>query len=340
MKFGLIARADDRGLSHITWELARNLTPSRVLLVDMGDPRFPTYHDRYDGLTDLVLVWSYQHGDKSVDALRPFFDGLDVVFTAETFYGLDAALAHVPTINYLMPEFYRADVPRPTETWLPTTWLSDFVEHDRIIPLPCPLDRWYNQQTEYRKNGERLRVVHPAGNSAKEDRNGTKLFMAALRYVTEEVDVTVWTQDRAFPIESRMSKTVNYTLSRRAENYWEIARNAHLVVIPRRYGGLCLPAIEALGSGAVLGMTDCNPNTIWPIEPISCRPGVSVPCPFGLAPAWDAEPRDIAHLIDYLASDAKLTRARQEESREWAFEHSWRNSRDAWRAALEQVAKS
>jgi glycosyltransferase involved in cell wall biosynthesis len=340
MRIGLIARADDRGLSHLTWEFARNIRPDKILIVDMGDERFPTYHDRYDALADLVVVWSYQHGDRSPDAHR-WLEGLDVVFTAETFYGLDNVIENygVKTVKYVMPEFYRADDPKPTATWLPTWWLADDVPFDLIMEWPCPADRWFNSETPLRRQNETLRVVMPAGNRALHDRNGSKIFLQALRHVKQPVEATVWTQDRTFSAATKLPINVSYQLRRHATNYWDIAAGAHLVVIPRRYGGLSLPAIEALGAGAALAMTDCDPNRMWPIEPIGCKPGFAAVCPFGEVQMWDAEPRDLAHLIDYLAADPALTRARQEEAREWAHRHSWQRQRDRWITALEEVSE-
>lgn len=337
MMWGLIARADDRGLGHLTWEMARNLRPDRILVVDMCDERFPTKRWRYDGLaTQFEIEWRYpDFTDRCIDE---FLSGLDVVFSAETFYGLDQyAYEHdVKTINYVMPEFYRRDEPQPTELWLPTTWLSEFIPFDRIMPLPCPTDRWH-EPTPYRGTHEQLRVVMPAGNSAMHDRNGAKIFMRALRYVHEPMTVTAMTQDRAFPIETRMAEEVEYSLQRYTENYWDICRDAHLVVIPRKYGGLCLPAIEALGAGAVLAMSDCNPNQMWPIEPISARPSSVIDAPFGAITMWECEARDIAMMLDHFASDSEMTRERQQESREWAHENSWINKRDSWRDAIESV---
>jgi len=338
--WGLIARADDRGLSHITWEMARHLKPDRILLVDMNDERFPTHHYRYDGLTPIIVEWNV-----GTPPPPQFFDGLDVVFTAETFYGLEplAAQHDVKTINYLMPEFYRANDTPPTETWLPTSWLNEHVPHDRIVPLPCPTDRWrhskHDDRTRLRTKHDTLRVVMPAGNTAMHDRNGAKLFLQALRHVDQQIDVTVWTQDRAFPVANRLPGCVTYRLRRRARNYWEIAYGAHLVVIPRRYGGLCLPAIEALGAGAALAMNDCEPNAMWPIEPISCKPGLAVTAPFGEISTWDSEPRDIAMMLNHFASDVALTRERQDEARTWAIEHSWQNEAEKWRAAITSVGE-
>jgi glycosyltransferase involved in cell wall biosynthesis len=37
-------------------------------------------------------------------------------------------------------------------------------------------------------------------------------------------------------------------------------RGQHLLVIPRRYGGLCLPALEAAAAGLAVLMPDCLPN--------------------------------------------------------------------------------
>jgi hypothetical protein len=340
MRLGLIARADDRGLSHLTWEFARNLRPDKILIVDMGDERFPTYPQRYEGLSDQITMWRY--GDwQERDTIYRFFDGLDVLFTAETFYGLDNLNCwdDVRSIKYVMPEFYRADDPKPTATWLPTWWLADDVPFDLIMEWPCPADRWFNSETPLRRQNETLRVVMPAGNRALHDRNGSRVFLQALRHVKQPIEATVWTQDRTFSAATKLPINVSYQLRRHARNYWDIAAGAHLVVLPRRYGGLSLPAIEALGAGAALAMTDCKPNDLWPNHPIGCKPGFAAVCPFGEVQMWDAEPRDLAEIIDGFAADSTYTRECQEMSREWSHRHGWQRQRERWITALEEVAE-
>ena len=81
MRLGLIARADNTGLGHQTWELYRHLNPHKTLVVDIshlkGNQLFP---ERYP---DAKVV----KGFPTVDDFAEFLDDLDVVFTCEIPYG-------------------------------------------------------------------------------------------------------------------------------------------------------------------------------------------------------------------------------------------------------------
>jgi glycosyltransferase involved in cell wall biosynthesis len=46
-------------------------------------------------------------------------------------------------------------------------------------------------------------------------------------------------------------------------NYWDNYTGFHALIMPRRFGGLCLPVNEALGAGMPVVMTDINPNNTW-----------------------------------------------------------------------------
>lgn len=46
-------------------------------------------------------------------------------------------------------------------------------------------------------------------------------------------------------------------------NYWESYQGVDAVILPRRYGGLCLPANEALGMKIPILMPNIDPNDRW-----------------------------------------------------------------------------
>jgi hypothetical protein len=105
-------------------------------------------------------------------------------------------------------------------------------------------------------------------------------------------------------------------------------------VMPRRYGGLCLPAQEAMGAGLAVAMSDTSPNTDdWPAVGMPCRPAGHIQCQAGAVDLVQVMPQAIAAMLDQL-TDPELLAAHQTAARQWAFAHSWRALLPTWRDEL------
>lgn len=316
-RVGLIARGEDRGLGNLCWEFARHVKPDRVLLVHMGELArgFETHPERY---RDATLV-SFDGHTLPERTVRDWLDGLDVLYSAETFYDWRipewAALSGVRTILHVMPEFYRAEVPQPDEIWLPTQWRSDLVPHARIVPVPIALDHF----PIIGSADVRLRVLHVAGRRAANDRNGTNLVLAAVNRLDGGVDVTVTSQDN-------MRQPARRGLVVRAQNepnYWSLYRDFDVLLMPRRFGGLCLPAQEAAGAGLALAMTDVSPQSSWPIVPIRAATHSKMRTPGGDVHLANASAMGVAEAVNRLARDRDLLGTMRSRARGWAHDRSW-----------------
>lgn len=348
MKFGLIARAEDRGLGIQTWEIARNLRPDRVLIVDM-DGLNAGYSQHFDRYLDLGLSVTIVHHSEmgNPDVVGPWCSGLDVIYTAETFYRwafCDIARANgARTVCHLNPEFFKhcADdwnEPLPDVWWAPSPWLRDHpkMPETTFVPMPVPTDRWPDPAPEI--DGV-VTFVHPSGHPASLDRNGTRLLFASLRLVTQKMNVVMVSQVGSFPRPGRTASGVKYrSVIGGVRNYWDVPTLGDVVVIPRKYGGLCLPALEAAGAGRALVMTDCSPNTYYPAVLAECTTAdTTLAVGVGELPLHDVSPRALAHAMDLLA-DPAVCAVQQQRAREWADEHSWARLRDEWVGQLTAVA--
>ena len=348
MRVGLIARAENRGLGNQTWQVAMGLLPDRVLVVDMGDlgGGFRMHVDRYTDLGLNVTVLSHDRlGDEM--AVGPWLDGLDVVCTAETFYAVNfPAIARrhgVATVCHLNPEFYKhghePTWPQPSQWWLPSPWLIDDprLPADAVmVRTPAPY-RWMLRESE-RAPGP-LRVLHVAGKPAMGDRNGSRGLLMALRHVTADVEVTVRAQASSFPHPSRIGRGVRYTPDLGDHpDYRMMYAGFDVLVLPRRYGGLCMPVIEAAAAGLAVVMTDCSPNFAYPARLVDARSFESVATPLGPVQAFDADPRALAATIDELARDPFALRQAKDDAIEWARAMSWDDSAPVWRDMLAEVA--
>lgn len=347
MKCGVVARAEDRGISIQTWEFCRAMRPDRVLVVDMGALArgFPMYLDRYPGAT----VVPYEGGQLDEDTVRDWLAGLDVVFAVETFYCWDlprwADEAGVATVVQANPEFFRPpeELPsRPTRWWVPTPWrLRHLPEGTRVVPVPVADDRFAFEAPE-RAEGDPLRVLHVAGHAAMADRNGTGLFVEAVRRIQPPTVVRIVTQDERLRVGRVRAGVEVEIVTGGVADYWRLYDDADVIVQPRRYGGLHLPAQEAMAAGLGLVMSDTEPQrSTWPALLVRSATGVPrLQCPGGRLALTNARPEAIAQAVNELAWYPERVIDLQARAVEWAEANRWSVLRPLYEAELAEACEA
>lgn len=324
MKVGLVARSESRGLGVMTADFWWWMSPAKTLVVDMGPLAggFAAHPDWYPGATTVPFLG----GVLPERECREWLDGLDVVYGVETWYDERfvgwANEAGVATVLHSMPEFYRPEM-EPTVCWAPTSWRLDLLPPSAVI-VPVPVESRGKPAVSAVETADpsRLRVIHVAGHRAAMDRNGTTIVASALPRVRRPMHVTVWCQDPRLPV---MRGGQGVKVTRRmggVVDRWEMY-DGDLLVMPRRYGGLCLPRNEAMACGLGVIMTDCPPNRDAPMLPLRCSTGSTIATPGGEIDVFDADPRQLAQRLNELADDPATVAALQAESRAWAAEHTW-----------------
>jgi glycosyltransferase involved in cell wall biosynthesis len=335
MRVGLVARADDRGLGMMTWEVHRHLHITRTLVVREPGAEahgFQPHLDRYR----LPTVVTFNAPNLPEPTVRAWLDGLDVVYGAETWYDERfprwAAEAGVATVLHAMPEFYRPEM-ASTVTWAPTRWRLDLLpagDMTRVVPVPVdprPIARPHTHEMS------RLRVVHVVGRRAAADRNGTLVLARALPYL-RDCDVRVWCQDRRLPAMRRPARVgLDVRLGGVADR-WSMYEGADVLVLPRRYGGLCLPALEAMACGLAVVMPDCSPNDEWPTIRVPAVRDGELRAPGGVVERWNADPRALAQTINRLGDRPELLTAAKAAAAGWAATHSWERLAGVYETAL------
>ena len=345
MRLGMIVRGEQRGLGILTAEAWRHLDPAVTIAVDMGALArgFAPDFAQYPGAAVAAFDGATFTPD-AVAAIRDLLPEIDVLWTAETFYDwriLDWCRdAGVATVNLCMPEFFRADMPRPDVIWNPTTWRMGSLPPGTVhVPVPVALDRF--PEPAPRRDGP-LRVLHNAGHRAAADRNGTLSFLAAIPHMgatpAQPIEVTVSGQDGRLPVP-RSCRGIQYTSKPRGSAaYWQVPVGFDLIVQPRRYGGLSLPVQEALAAGCVPVMPACPPNPDWPIIPVPYREHGEIDTPAGRIPLVETQPADIGRTVAVLAADEAGLRARRQAAYEWAAQHSWDALTGVWLDELDRAA--
>lgn len=331
MNLGLIARADNRGLGIQTHEFYRNMSPAKTMVVDCDSAMpLPMYLDRYP---NAMVV----HRIPNTGDIREFLDGLDAVFTAETPYNYElftlAARMSIRTVLQYNFEFLedirKPHLPKPTVFASPSTWRYGDVpfQNKCLLPVPIATDRF----TPRDHGPVATEFLHIVGRPAAHDRNGTVALLGALQHVTATVTVRIKCQlpghVSGLVKAHRIRVPSNVTLDichGDTDDYWQLY-TGDVLIMPRRFGGLCLPAQEAIGAGMPVIMPAISPNIDWLpaswLIPATVTGSFHARNPIDL---YSTSDRDLAAKIDEFATDTSFYSDARMKAADIATQLSWR----------------
>lgn len=351
-KLGLIARADTTGLGHQSAAFHRHLQPDRTLIVDLSGQSasgkdLTVHPERFPG--DTVI----HAGIPTGGALHAFLDGLDAVFTMETPYNYElytiARQKGIRTILQANWELldYLQDGPHqrhlPDVLAFPSTWnlvhaRRLFADRMEVIHLPVPIEA---APAPAEAPPTATRFLHVAGYPAVGDRNGTRDLLAALRYVKSEITVNFtcqrpgWLGGLIQPGQTPDHVTLVLD-SAPPEDFWDLYAGQHALILPRRYGGLCLPLNEALGAGLPAIMPHISPNSRWlPPEWLTPATLDNTFMAKTLIDLYRSEPQALAAQIDRWATDEQAYGTARRQARRLAENYSWQ----AWLPYYREVIR-
>lgn len=336
MRLGLIARADNTGLGYQTRDYYRHLQPHKTILIDISNLNGnPQNDDWYDNVSMRVQGLPYIHH------IEAMLDGIDVLLTAETPYNpalYDIARKRgVKTVCVENPEFYDpfryANYPMPDAIVLPSVWLMDEIRAHaeplgtKVYQIHHPVDR---EVFQYR-NRTTKKTMHIAGKPAANDRNGTNDYIRAFPdgiVTTQSIDLA-----RKLRNKSRMCNVFTDIA-----NHVELYSKADIMVLPRRYGGNCLPLNEALSSGMPVIMPDISPNNhLLPKQWLVKSTVIGSFEPRGKVDIYGCDIQDLIEKTTYVQEHI------QEQSKiadEIAQSISWQTLKPRYIEVLEEIANS
>lgn len=237
-------RTDRSGLGYQTRALQRMLKPHAILEIEHGEdiPGFVEY--------------------------EAFLKDIDVMLTCETPYVYEAwnwaRMAGVKTFcapNWeLFDGLVQPNMPHPDQYLMPSYWhLEDMQKlFPNTIYLPPPTieeDFLACRKINLNRKGKR-RFVHVVGKPAIYDRNGWGAIMDALSQTKADFELVVFAQQEITGFADPRVKYHVYDV----EDQTKLYEDFDVLILPRRYGGLCLPMNEALMAGLPVIMTDISPN--------------------------------------------------------------------------------
>lgn len=332
MRLGLLVRADKTGLGYQTLNYYKHLKPHKTIIIDISSLNGNEQH--YGWYEDAHVI----KGIPKDEQLTGILSDIDVLMTAETPYNVKlyqrARELGVKTVAVENPEFFDQfrypDFPLPDLIILPSTWLENDIRKIveprgvKVIVLHNPVDRDVYKYT----NRTVGRHFHINGKPAAHDRNGMHTYFEAF------YDGTLLTQDKTISRDMRRRH-------RHSKVYDDIADNTQLysygdiLVLPRKYGGNCLPMQEALSSGCPVIMPDVSPNRdLLPMEWLVPARYVDYFEPRGRVNIYEAE-------IDALRERAAWVRenisSQSERANQIADTISWNTMRDKYLNAIQEL---
>lgn len=331
-RLGLVARCDQGGLANQTWDLWRHLHPDVTLVVELNGQGTDD-RGKYDGGAGAV---HYVQGPALPDAAFAVFRDCDVVLSCETFYHRaeygpldDMGVRTMASVN---PEL-RSQRIALTEV-LPTPWEHQRNPHMEILPHPVATDLLHRAE----QRTAATTFYHPSA-PAMLDRNGSALVHAALHDVTEPCDVIVRGNVGG---TARVGHVQLRNVAGRTDNYWDAyPDDADVLLLPRRYAGLCLPAQECAALGMPVVCLDTSPLNELPFAlSVPARVFRDAHMKGGMFDVHTCHAHDLAMAIDRIVADAGLYRDLSMAALQWAHEHSWEALLPKWRNVIAEAASA
>lgn len=331
MKLGLIARADNRGLGQQTWMFHQHVQPAKTMVIDCPSAKpLPLRMERFPGATVIK-------GLPRASDFAEWLTGLDVIYTAETPYShclfSEAERLGVKTVLHVNPEFLdhirKPYMPKPTVFACPTAWLWERIPQPKaILPVPVATEHFTPQTAD-----RATQFLHVVGRPAIHDRNGTEDLLLALQSVRSDIAVTITCQEPGYVKQLMSANSIHLPANIKltvcdadVDNYWDLYTGQHVLIAPRRFGGLSLPMQEACAAGMPVIATAVSPNTDWlPADWLIRSDWTGQFMAHTSVDLYTADHRALAAKIDQLAMDSDYYRDSSTKALGIAKELSWDN---------------
>jgi glycosyltransferase involved in cell wall biosynthesis len=356
MKIGLLAFSSNTGLGYQTLDFAKNIECERVLIADLSKlNHMPVHHDRYEDLTDNIRISDGIPNYNDIDWLT---DDVDMVFLCETPLNWElfnvARQKGVKTImqyNYEFLNYFRdINLPKPDVLASPSYWEMERVQELRIakvryLPVPIDIDKVPNNNHKELKT-----ITHVMGRPAVHDRNGTELFLKAIRQMGKAYQYQLFIQtpkeavsqevyNNIKPLLDNVSQELgdHLQITYDAPEVHDLYKDGSLMILPRRYGGLCLPLWEALSAGMPVIMPDISPNNkVLPEEWLVDGMKSGVVHTHSEIPMYSSSVVDIISRVTYIKNNYKQETKR---ARDLAESMSWESQKPKYMSLFEEICQ-
>lgn len=313
------------GLGTMSWEFAKHLKPSKVLLVQ--NRVFQTFPERY---AEFETKLAPNQSDFGV--LRDWITDVDVLVAIETPYDWltfqRARDKGVKTRLITMCEMQDRNLRYPPDLFVcPSKLDLDLMPAPKKFlefPVNTEVLRWQERKTA-------KTFIHAGSHGGVAGRKGTSLFMEAIKYVKSDVKFIIYSWGDIVSNDPRLEIRVQ-----NFKNYWQMWREGDVLVYPQNFNGICLPIVEAMSCGLGVITTDIYPFNEYMPKELLFKPKEMYKARINSGTyEMDAaliDPKTLAEKIDEVASMDLTTVSNY--GREWAVEHSWGKMLPKWKQIL------
>lgn len=312
-KLGIVVFSSNSGLGNQSRRLTQMLKPERILLINnasfsKNSQQHPEWYEGFSGF--------FSEGFPSIAAVTQFLKGLTHLYIIENplNWSLIQMAKRLKIKTYIASNYEFCDnlnkphLPLPDMFLMPSHWMVQEMQNQfptvNVKYLPPPVfPNEFKTVRDYNFNrvGKR-RFLHVVGTLAAADRNGTLLLLEALKHTTGDFEFIIKSQ-HPLPEEYQSQDSRVYYRFGTEPEVADLYRDFDAMIMPRRFGGLCLPMQEALMSGLPVIMPDISPNNdILPKDwliPATHSGTIQTRTTIDL---FAAHPLDLARKIDSLAT--------------------------------------
>ena len=270
-RLGIVVFSSHSGLGNQSRRLTQFLKPERLLLIDSSSfsKNAEQHPDWYDGFNGYFC-----EGFPTNAHCIKFLEGLTHLYIIENPLNWSlVTLAKRKKIKVYIASNYefcdnlnKPHLPTPDLFLMPSYWkvqeMKDRFGEGTVKYLPPPIfPEEFNEVREvnWDRKSRKKKYLHVVGTLAAADRNGTLLLLEALHHAKEDFELVIKSQhqlpDEYFTDDYRVKYQIGST-----PVVADIYKDFDLSIMPRRFGGLCLPMQEALVSGLPVLMPDISPN--------------------------------------------------------------------------------
>lgn len=267
MRLTIIARSDLTGLGNQSRNWVRLLKPNKVVVIDSisfnGNEQHPEWYQHENTMTIDGFI-----DDSEIDKI---LEDTDILLTFEIPYNYNlfarAKELGIKTVlqnNWEFTDYLQQTLPRPDLFMSHSYWHLDdqrvLLGRSWYVPTPVFVDDYaeiYADNLLLRRPTPKF--LHVAGRQTVRDRNGTLDLIKAVESIPDSVKFQLVIKTQTAEVGETHDPRI--VIDRDSpEDEKELYRGFDAMIMPRKFGGACMPMTEALAAGLPVIMTNVEPN--------------------------------------------------------------------------------
>ena len=319
-RIGCIGYATHSGLGIILKDFVHRKLITDVLILE--HERFENNYDWYPSSQSITRGVSPEK-NQEFQILINFIVSIDIIIILES-----------PWSPYVIPlarKFNKKIILMPNHEWTPwpldvdmiicPSVLEEFLYKSLISNIPIVhINIPVNSEVIWNQRKRSLRFLHNSGRGSSNDRNGTKLLIDSLKFLSNEIDISMRGQELVIYDNEELK---NVSVINKSVEFKDLFVGYDTFIFIDRFCGLSLPLQEAYASGMAIITGNRFPINTW-------LPKEGLVDPIGYeklnftGQSFDSaiyDPKVVAAKIDEFHNRDITSLSSQ--GKEWGFNNSW-----------------